>query len=641
MGPWKFVRIAGAALAACAVIATTAAVAAPLDAYGRLPLVETTEIAPDGAHVAMIMTDGESRFVVVRRLAEDKVILRAPVDKAKVRALYWAGPTHVIVLWTRTSLVRDVSGPRREWPMALSIDIATRAVKPLLEGADGMNVLIREPEVRVIDGKPYAFVTGYSFPGRRGVVTLFKVDLVKGSVRTVFTGDERTRTVITDARGEPVAQTTYDDRSGRWSLKLRTAGAWREVDVRAAPLGGPGLRGFGRTAGSVLLQTGEDDDSAFQEVSLVDGAKSAPAFEGATRLLFDPVTRLLIGYGRGQDDGMEFEFFDPAEQKVWKAVAKAFPGQIVAPESWTDDRKRIVVRVDSPTEGPAFALVDREKRTAAWLDVVYAGIREADIAEKRPITFKAADGLPLGGYLTLPRTGQRAGLPLVVFPHGGPASRDGPGFDWWAQAMASRGYAVLQVNYRGSDGLGADLLQAGYGQWGRKMQTDLSDGVRHLAKEGLIDPKRVCIVGASYGGYAALAGATIDRGVYRCAASVSGVTSLKRQVGYSASTQGKIAQRYWSRFMGARGLNDPILTALSPADLADKVEIPILLVHGKDDTVVPLEQSELMARALRKAGKPVDLVVLPGEDHWLTTGATRKAMLQAVVAFLEKHNPPK
>jgi dipeptidyl aminopeptidase/acylaminoacyl peptidase len=172
------------------------------------------------------------------------------------------------------------------------------------------------------------------------------------------------------------------------------------------------------------------------------------------------------------------------------------------------------------------------------------------------------------------------------------------------------------------------------------MQTDLSDGVRYLEREGLIDPARVCIVGASYGGYAALAGAALDRGVYRCAASVAGPADMRRFVEWSRNQNGVSALRWWTRFMGAESPKDPVLTEISPAQHADQVEVPVLLVHGKDDTVVPLEQSRLMAQALTRAGKPVELLVLDGADHWLLRGDTRLAMLRSVVAFLEKHNPP-
>ena len=205
--------------------------------------------------------------------------------------------------------------------------------------------------------------------------------------------------------------------------------------------------------------------------------------------------------------------------------------------------------------------------------------------------------------------------------------------------MASRGYAVLQVNYRGSEGFGWDFQAAGFGQWGRKMQTDLSDGVRYLAGEGTIDPARVCIVGASYGGYAALAGAALDSGVYRCAASVAGPADLRKFVAWWKSRrgdQGIESKRYWLRYMGP----ETTLGEISPAEQAGKVQIPILLIHGKDDTVVPYEQSRIMADALARAGHPAEFVTLRSEDDWLSRGETRLQMLEAVVGFLEKNNPP-
>ena len=175
------------------------------------------------------------------------------------------------------------------------------------------------------------------------------------------------------------------------------------------------------------------------------------------------------------------------------------------------------------------------------------------------------------------------------------------------------------------------------------MQTDLSDGVRYLSAQGVIDPGRVCIVGASYGGYAALAGPTIDRGVYRCAVSVAGVSDLRVMVEAEASDGARRdnpATRYWNRFMGAERLGDKSLDDRSPARLADQTDAPVLLIHGKDDSVVPIEQSRLMERALRRAGKPVEFIELEGEDHWLSRGETRQRMLAETVRFLQVHNPP-
>jgi dipeptidyl aminopeptidase/acylaminoacyl peptidase len=156
---------------------------------------------------------------------------------------------------------------------------------------------------------------------------------------------------------------------------------------------------------------------------------------------------------------------------------------------------------------------------------------------------------------------------------------------------------------------------------------------------GTIDARRVCIVGASYGGYAALAGATLDAGVYRCAVSVSGVSDMRRFVAWARRQHDASAQRYLDRFVGAKGPTDPHLDEISPANHVGAATPPILLIHGKDDTVVPFEQSQIMADALRRAGKPVDLVVLRQEDHWLSHGETRLQMLQATMDFVDKNNP--
>jgi dipeptidyl aminopeptidase/acylaminoacyl peptidase len=303
-----------------------------------------------------------------------------------------------------------------------------------------------------------------------------------------------------------------------------------------------------------------------------------------------------------------------------------------------------IVEVDGLTNGDAFFVVDRKAKSANFLAARYPGIGPEDVAPVKAIRYKAADGLEIPAYVTLPRGRPGKNLPLIVLPHGGPESRDTPGFNWWAQALASRGYAVLQPQFRGSSGFGSDHRDAGYGQWGRKMQTDLSDGVRYLVKEGTVDPKRVCIAGASYGGYAALAGPTLDPGVYRCASAVAGVSDLRRMLAAEISdangSRENATLRYWKRFMGTETVNNPVLDMISPAKLVDKATVPIQLIHGKDDTVVRFEQSTSMEKALRAAGKLVELVTLPGEDHWLSRAPTRIAMLTAMVAFLEKHNPP-
>jgi len=301
----------------------------------------------------------------------------------------------------------------------------------------------------------------------------------------------------------------------------------------------------------------------------------------------------------------------------------------------------VIVRVEGERDGYGFELVDLATHRAEPLGDIFEGVTKP--FEVQRITYAATDGLEIPAYLTLPRGRPAQKLPLIVLVHGGPAARDTADFDWWSQALADQGYAVLQANFRGSD-LSRAFLIRGFGEWGRKMQTDLSDGVRYLVKQGIADPARVCIVGGSYGGYAALAGVSLDPGVYRCAVAVAGLSDIPRMLNWvnarQLSSGANRAQRYWDRFMGVRGPSDPAADAISPVKHVDAISVPVLLIHGKDDTVVPFEQSQVMYDALRNAHKQAELVPLKAEDHWLSRSATRLQTLQASVAFLHAHNPP-
>jgi dipeptidyl aminopeptidase/acylaminoacyl peptidase len=310
--------------------------------------------------------------------------------------------------------------------------------------------------------------------------------------------------------------------------------------------------------------------------------------------------------------------------------------------SASDDLGRMILYTESDRDSGTYWLVDTHAGSAKAVGRAYPDIGSDQVGAASLVDWKAADGLALHGVLTLPPGKPARGLPLVVLPHGGPQARDYPHFDWWAQAFAARGYAVFQPNFRGSAGYGDAFVAAGYGQWGRKMQTDISDGVAELARQGVIDPRRACIVGGSYGGYAALAGVTLQNGLYRCAVSWGGVADLPLML-HAAARAGRAPNtdttRYWRRFMGVDGPDRGDLDQVSPARLAARADAPILIMYGHDDTVVAPAQSLEMADVLKKAGKPYDLEVMPGEDHWLSRGATRVAVLRAAVAFVQKYNP--
>ena len=623
---------------------------APLEAYGATPAIELVELSPSGELIARITVRGETRSLAVTRIATAEDLFVGDISVIKVRDLRWIGESRVLVVTSQTRNIASLGVPRSELFFGQVLDLETRRVVQVLDRTtDVLPVLYGPALVRNTSEGDTVFVRGVSTVNDQA--NLHRVDPRTGRGRSVAYMDSTTDDYVLDGEGEIIALSRYDERTGRWSLRLPQGQGHREVWTVDAPVDVPALLGMGRTARTIVVSADRPDlasadaesaDEVF-EVNVDTGEWSRLPFERQPGfLVHHPRTRMLIGGGRNEADGVRYEFLDPQAARRWQSVERAFRGKAPQLVSWNDALSQVVVFTDTGDAGQ-YQLVDFDRRTADIVADAYPGIAPEQVGAVRSIHYAAADGLDIPGYLTLPPgVTDPSGLPLVVLAHGGPASRDVAGFDWWAQALASRGYAVLQANFRGSTGYGRAFLEAGYGEWGRKMQTDLSDGVRWLAAEGIIDPARVCIVGASYGGYAAMAGLTLDSDVYRCGVSVAGVSDLRRMVNWEAQQsrhKNNQTVRYWNRFMGAARLNDRALDALSPAFLAASVGSPLLLIHGRDDTVVPIEQSRVMAEALRRAGRPVEFIELPGEDHWLSRSATRRQMLAETVRFLEANNP--
>ena len=623
--------------------------AVPLAAFGHLPTVDQIALSPDGTKVALIVGGDNGRQLQVRAVAGHAMLKVATVSRTKIRALQWAGGNHLLITQSTTAEVLGLSGPKREYLLVSDLNVTTGKMTALLNGGvdnktEKLNTIVGEPMVRTVKGRVIAYLPGVTFVSSQGVVTLFSVDLDSHRTSQIAVGNTDTDEFLVDAGGVLVARVDYAQRSGRWTLFTGLGGRLNKTMEDVHPVDSPWLAGFGRTPGMVMVGLHDDDDTAFGEIAL--GSDTAPAVVPVLAngsLITDPATGVTIGSSRHSDLGVDYHFLDPADTALWAKVARGFGTAVVQLESWSDDRKTMILKVEGQKFGAAYYLLDVATRHAAWLVDEYAAIQPDDLGEKRSLHYAAADGTDIPAYLTLPPGVTTAkGLPLVVLPHGGPGARDDPGFDWWAQALASRGYAVLQPQFRGSTGFGGHFHAAGYGEWGRKMQTDLSDGVAFLAKAGTIDARRVCIVGASYGGYAALAGVTLQHGIYRCAVSLAGPSDLRLMLDYERTFTGGLKNRtlrHWQRFMGAKSPSDPALDAISPVKFAATADAPVLLLHGVDDTVVAIDQSKAMAAALKRGGKPVEFVTLPGEDHWLSRSETRAAMLDATVAFLGRHLP--
>jgi dipeptidyl aminopeptidase/acylaminoacyl peptidase len=640
-------RCAAVLLLAVAALAsmTPVAAAGSLEVYGRLPRLENVALSPDGARIAFVKTEQNTRTVAVVALGKREMLGGVRVGDQKLRDIDWVDNDHLSIVTSVTTVPRGFIGDIDEWYQMQVYDVRSGKlfmVPPPDPSSDVevMNVINGHVMIRHIKGRTVLFVPGL-WMMRELVPALIRVDVELRSSQLLRPGRQGSLRWLVDEAGEIAAEETYDTGNGHWSVFIRQDGHTREAASGVDLIDYPQVLGWGPSADTLLLQKLEDGDPVWRLLSLKDGSLGPPMAErrSLSRPIEDPVTERMIG-GVHHGDTEEFVFFEPARQEAWKKVLDTFAGESVRFESASSDFRRIVVRVQGAHDGFRYVLVDLDAHQATGVGDVYEGVKQP--YEVRRISYSAADGLRIPAYLTLPRDKPPKSLPLVVLPHGGPAARDDAEFDWWPQALADQGYAVLQPNYRGSS-VTREFLSQGFGEWGRKMQTDLSDGVRYLAKEGIVDPARVCIVGASYGGYAALAGPALDPGVYRCAVAVAGVSDLRRmlkKVNEQAGRKSNVSQRFWDRYMGVSGPNDPALEAISPIRHVDAISVPVLLIHGRDDTVVAYEQSQVMYEALRAAKKDAQLVTLKGEDHWLSRSETRLQMLQASVAFLRAHNPP-
>ena len=641
----KKTRIGSVVVAAWAAVlgllATPSGWAAPLEAYGRLPSLEDVSLSPDGTRLALIRTTGNDRFLVVLSVTDHKIIGKAlRLSSVKTRSVEWADNSRLMITTSTTGMPLGLVGADHEWYLLSVWDIDKQKMSEYPDTSQSdqniMNVLFGDPMVRRIDGHAILFIPGI-YVTDATQPALFRVDLNTGRQRLLREGTLMTESWLVDEAGEIAAEEDYDQPAQHWKILERQDGHLREIASGHAPIEIPELLGFGPQPGTLLVEMHEDGDPIWKLLSIKDGT-FGPGMEERSSLeapIEDRETYRMIG-GVHTDDTSHYVFFDKHLRSVWNSVTAGYLDEQVEFVSASADFSKIVVKVNGPIHGYVYNLMDLDTHRALEIGPVYDGI-ETPLTVKR-ISYKAADGLEIPAYLTLPAGKPAKNLPLIVFPHGGPAYRDTQDFDWWTQAMATQGYLVLQPNYRGSTTT-VSHLEAGYGEWGRKMQTDLSDGVRYLVKEGMADPTRVCIVGASYGGYAALAGVTLDPGIYRCAVSVAGVSDLRRML-KSVSPYASSERRYWERFMGAAGPNDPLLDRISPAKNVDAITVPVLLIHGRDDTVVTFDQSTVMLDAMKHAKKDVELVTLKNEDHWLSRGETRLQMLQSSIAFLRAHNPP-
>ena len=392
----------------------------------------------------------------------------------------------------------------------------------------------------------------------------------------------------------------------------------------------------------LITNKGALDLAELETLDLATGSTTKIESDPENRVDIDSVgaseVDYRILYTRYEDDRYRLYFKDKAFEQEYRWLQSQLPGKEINFGARSKDENVWIVSATSDTEPGETYLWNRAAKSLALQYRIREELPRASLSERKPYHFKSSDGLDIPAYLTLPKGLSAKNLPLVVFPHGGPWARDSFGYDTFAQFLSNRGYAVLQPNFRGSTGYGKKFLNAGNGEWGRKMQDDLTWGVKALVADGTADPKRAGIAGGSYGGYATLAGVAFTPDLYAAAVAIVAPSNL--------ITLLDAIPPYWEagRKQMYTRMADPttpegkaLLVAESPLTQAKAIVTPLLVVQGKNDPRVNIRESNQIVVAVRDNGKPVGYLVAPDEGHGFARPINNLAMITAMETFLAKY----
>ncbi|HEX4508394.1 MAG TPA: S9 family peptidase [Alphaproteobacteria bacterium] len=608
----------------------------PVEVYGKLPSIESPRLSPDGQTMAFLSSVKGRRCLVIHKLDSQGPDAGRAVcpGNYEVRSFAWKNTDRLIVeVYTQGQSHGD---ELRTQSKLVALDLNGRNAVPLVEPANERAVDFGQDRVidMLSDDPDHILIAAYRTESDSPDVV--KVTIETGHRRTIVPAQYRITNWKTDGAGQVRVGVAVDDGMIKVYYRDNDDSPFRLIrQVPAADASKFAVLAIGREPGTLWVASTER--TGYRAVyrydvatdRLLDAYASVPGAD-IDSLVVD--RGLPLGYGYTTDEPV-MVYTDPSFRLDADQVAKALPQyRTTVVDSAADGRRLLVLAAGGNLPGSYFILT--RAKSAASLEPL-GGIRPdipaAALAPVNPIAYRARDGLTIHGYVTLPpgrSLSDKTPIPFVVLPHGGPSTRDILGFDYLAQMIASRGYGVLQPNYRGSRGYGGDFEKAGFAQWGLKMQDDVTDGTQWLIDQKLADPRRICIVGWSYGGYTALMGAIKTPNLYRCAASMAGVTDLRRRL--DRANQSRFADLNLPRFD-----SDPaIIDANSPVLHADRIRIPVFLAHGRRDFTVSVADSEAMEDALRQAGKQVETLYFDDDDHYLFREEDRIAFLKALEGFL-------
>lgn len=403
--------------------------------------------------------------------------------------------------------------------------------------------------------------------------------------------------------------------------------------------------GFSKDNQKVYLVTNKGDDVDLTRLVLFDLKTLKEEFVEADPLKrvdldnvsFSEVTREIV-FTTYEDDRLRYYWKDNSLKEDYDLISKQLPGVEPYFARTTADERYWIIGSYSDVDPGTTYLFDRKTKKLTFQYRPRPNIPVEHMAHMKAIRYPSSDGLEIPAYLTLPKGIEHKNLPLIVMPHGGPWARSGWGFNSYAQFLANRGYAVLDPNFRASTGYGKSFVNAGNKEWGRKMQDDITWGVKYLVEQGIVDPEKVGIMGGSYGGYATLAGLAFTPDVFACGVSIVGPSNLITLLNSIPPYWESIRKVFYLR-MGDPSTpeGEADLKAMSPLFSADKIKSPLLVVQGANDPRVKQHESDQIVVALRDRGFDVEYIVAPDEGHGFARPVNNMAMLAAAEKFLSKH----
>lgn len=626
----------------------------PVEAFGQLPSVQSVKLSPDGTHFAAIRTLNGAKSVMTYNLY-------GPPGK-KVKAMSITGKKNLDeelrrIFWVNdTRLVAVVEVPSRRWGVevmetrmiAMNNDLTEQQVIPKVKNpikpkAGKRSIIptqLQDRVLHVLPDDPDHILIEFDKEGRGRELNVFKLNVYTGGLTRVADGiTMRTGGFLVDASGEVRIRYQYRPKEEDFVTEYRenSGSGWHVIlddDVD----------GLGKWS---FLAFSDDRNKLFVSGQGAGGRKEIHEFDVPSSTIVRKVfshDRFDVGGFTRDENGIRItgihyqehrstvNYSDPVWSDMQQRIDALVPGQVNGLMSKDKTGNKWVVLSGGVSESGTWYLFDKSENSLSEVGREYPELAGHEPRPVTPYNFVARDGLPIPGYLTRPEG--KGPYPTIIMPHGGPSSRNTIEFHYVTQFLASRGYAVLQPNFRGSTGYGEEFEKAGHHQWGLAMQDDLADGTRALIDEGIADPERICIVGSSYGGYAALMGAAKTPDLYQCAASFGGISDIKKLL--ADLSEFKFHEDNDPQ-IGDRWDDSGRLRDTSPANNIDAIKIPILLMHGENDRVVLVNQSKLMAKRLKGARKLHRLVIFKGGDHHLSFEKNRIRYLKELEAFLDRH----